>query len=60
MHADIQGALNQINTSYKAFEHNDKKLTKSQVRKILEYGLSKGYKTTRDFKDEEVDQIIKT
>jgi len=58
MDADIQGALNQLNKSYRAFEHKGKSLTKNQVKTILEYGLKKGYKYTNEFSDEEVDNII--
>jgi len=59
MHADIKGALEQINKSYRAFEHNGKSMTKYQVKKVLEYGLKKGYKYTSEFSDSEVDEIIK-
>lgn len=59
MHADLKGALQQINKSWNAFEHNNKPMTKNQVRKVLEYGIEKGYKTTKDFKPGEVDEILK-
>ena len=58
MNADLKGALEQINRSWKAFEHRGKKMTKSQVRKVLEYGISKGYATTAELKNEEVDNIL--
>jgi ribulose bisphosphate carboxylase small subunit len=58
MHADIQGALDQINRSYKAFEHNGKRMTKLQVIKVLKFGLKRGYKYTSEFKDDEIDQIL--
>lgn len=59
MHADLIGALEQINKSYKAFEHRGKQLSKYQVTKILKYGIEKGYKTTAEFTDEEVDFVLK-
>ncbi|BBQ09288.1 MULTISPECIES: hypothetical protein [Elizabethkingia] len=59
MHADLKGALNHINTSYKAFVHNGKSLTKNQVEIILKAGIAKGYDSTADFKENEVDQILK-
>ena len=31
MHADLQGALSQINKSWKSFVHNGKSLTKEKV-----------------------------
>lgn len=58
MIADIQGALNQINKSYSAFTHRGRFLSKQNVKKILEYGISKGYKTTDQFTDKEVDEIL--
>lgn len=60
MHADIQGALNQINHSWKAFTHRGKAMTKQQVEKVLKYALSKGYKMTSELSDDEVDSLIKT
>ncbi len=58
MNADIQGALNQINKSYKVFEHKGKPMTKQQVKLVLEYGLKKGYEHTGQLKDKEVESII--
>lgn len=58
MHADIKGALEQINKSYRAFTHKGKPMTKEQVIKVLEYGIKKGYRTTDQLSDEEVDKII--
>jgi hypothetical protein len=58
MHADLTGALEQLNRSYKAFEHRGQKMSKDQVRKVLKYGIEKGYKTTAELKDEEVDKVL--
>ena len=58
MNADIIGALEQINRSYLAFEHKGKRMTKEQVRKVLKYGLCKGYKHTGQLSDEEVDSVL--
>lgn len=58
MHADIQGALNQINRSYKAFTHRGKRMSKDEVKKVLQFGLKRGYTTTDQFSDEEVDLIL--
>lgn len=60
MNADIQGALAQLKTSYKAFEHKGKRMTKEQVKSVLEYGISKGYTNTGQLSDEEVDKIVKS
>jgi len=58
MHADLVGALEQLNKSYKAFEHRGQRMSKEQVRKVLKYGISKGYKTTAELADSEVDTIL--
>ena len=58
MHADIKGALAQINTSWKGFEHRGKFMTKSQVKSVLEYAIEKGYETTAELTDEEVDKVL--
>jgi hypothetical protein len=58
MHADLRGALQQINKSYRAFEHRGKPLTKAQVIKVLEYGINMGYKTTEEISDSEVDKVL--
>jgi len=59
MNADIKGALKKINKSYRMFEHNGKSMTKDQVKKILEYGLSKGYEHTGQFTDEEIESVLR-
>lgn len=59
MHADIQGALDSINTSYRFFEHRGKEMTKEQLQKVLEYALEMGYKSTAEISDKEVDELIK-
>ncbi len=58
MDASIEGALSQINRSWKAFEHKGKRMTKTQVKTLLEYGIKKGYTTTNQLSDKEVDGII--
>lgn len=58
MDADIKGCLNQINKSWKAFEHNGKAMTKTQVKAVLEYGLSKGYEVISQITDFDVDKIL--
>lgn len=58
MHADLRGSLNQLNKSYKAFEHRNNKMSKREVKAVLEYGLKKGYKTTAELSDDEVDKIL--
>jgi len=58
MDADIKGCLNQLDRSYKAFEHNGKRMTKIQVKTILEYGISKGYVSVSQIPDVEIDRII--
>lgn len=60
MNADCKGALAQLNKSYKAFEHNGKKMTKAEVKAVLEYAVGKGYEHTGMLSDEEVDNILET
>lgn len=59
MHADIKGALSQIDKSWKAFEHKGVPMTKNQVKVVLTYANARGYKTTAELSDEEVDKLIK-
>lgn len=58
MNADIKGALDQINSSYRSFEHKGKRMTKEQVRKVLEHGLIMGYKHTGEIPEKEIDVIL--
>ena len=58
MNADTKGALAQINTSWKAFTHKGQRMSKNEVKSVLEYAVSKGYKTTAELSDDEVDKII--
>lgn len=51
MHADLKGSLEALDRSYRVFEYNGKPMTKEQVRKVLEYGISKGYDSTKDLSD---------
>jgi hypothetical protein len=58
MDAYIQGALDQINKSWRAFEHNGKRMTKTQVEAVLTYGKNKGYKSISQIPDKIIDEII--
>jgi ribosomal protein L12E/L44/L45/RPP1/RPP2 len=58
MDADIKGALQQLDKSYRAFEHKGKRMTKQQVKAVLEYGLQVGYTSTSQLKDKDIDEII--
>jgi hypothetical protein len=60
MNADIQEALNQLNKSYPIFEHKGKSMTKEKVKAVLEHGLKKGYKTTNELSNDEVDEVLKS
>ena len=59
MNVDIAGALEQLNRSWKAFEHRGKPMAKDDVRAVLKYGLSKGYKHTGQLSNDEVDKVLK-
>lgn len=58
MYADCKGALAQLNTSWRAFNHKGKSMTKKEVKSVLEFAVSKGYKHTGEIPDEEIDRII--
>lgn len=58
MDASVQGALAQIDRSWRAFTHKGKPMTKEQVTKVLIYANNKGYKSTSQLLDEEIDKII--
>jgi hypothetical protein len=54
MNADLQGVLNNLNRAYVAFEFdNGRRMTKSQVKRLCEYGLKKGYETTNEMTPED-------
>lgn len=59
MNADVKGCLNQIDRSWKAFEHNGKPMTKAQVVAVLTYADSKGIKTTNEIPDSDIDFVLK-
>ena len=54
MYADLRGALEQIKTSWTAFQHRGKRMEKHEVEAVLRYGIGKGYKSTAQFSDEEL------
>lgn len=58
MHADIKGAYARIKSSWKNFEHRGRPMTFNQVKAVLEYAINKGYKTTAELTEEEVDKIV--
>ena len=58
MNADLAGALQQLDRSWRAFEHNGKPMTKEQVRMALIYGIKKGYKHTWQLTDRDIDIAI--
>lgn len=58
MNASINGCLEQVDRSWKAFTHRGKPMSKTQVKAVLMYAKQAGYETTAELKDEEVDEII--
>jgi len=60
MDASIQGSLNQLDRCYRFFEHKGKSMTKKQVKSVLKYALNKGYKSTSELTDDEVDKVLKS
>ena len=41
MNADLQGALEQLNKSWRAFTHRGRPMSKEQLKRCLEYGIAK-------------------
>mgnify|MGYP000712282270 CR=1 FL=1 len=60
MNADLKGALANLNKAWSAFTHNGKPLSKEQVKALLQYGISKGYESTADLTDPEIDHVLET
>ena len=60
MNADVKGALAYMKKSKygSAFTHRGKFLSKANAIKVLEYADRKGYKTTSELTDKEVDDIL--
>lgn len=40
------------------FTLGDRELTDAEARKLVEYGLSKGYKTDKDFTDADIKELF--
>jgi hypothetical protein len=58
MNADIKGAFEQLNISWKCFQHRGRRMSKEEVRTVLMYAIDKGYITTEELSDEEVDNVL--
>lgn len=58
MHADLKGSLIAIENSWKSFVNNGNPMERKEVEYILNYGINKGYKTTADFEENEVDLVL--
>lgn len=58
MHADIKGSLDYMKKKTIPFEHRGVSLLQNQAKKVLEYGLKKGYKTTAEISDKEIDEVL--
>ena len=58
MGANIQWAILNFNRVWNLFEHNGRKLTRMEVMALLNYGLSKGYVSTSQLTDEEIDMVL--
>jgi len=58
MGANIQWAILNFNRVWNLFEHNGRKLTRMEVMALLNYGLSKGYASTSQLADDEIDMVL--
>lgn len=58
MDADVKGAYAQLNKSWKTFTHNGMRMSKQEVKAVLEYAIEKGYETTMQIPNREIDKVI--
>lgn len=59
MHADIQGALAFMKRGrFVPLVHKGKTLSRKEALKVLRWADSKGYESTSQIKDEEVDKLL--
>ena len=40
------------------FVYNGRELSDAEVRRVVEYGISKGYRTEADIPDDEVEELL--
>lgn len=59
MNADVNGCLANINKSYKMFSFEGKPMTKDEVKAVLTVAKLKGYKTTDEIPESDINLIIK-
>ena len=58
--ASLQGIRKHLwkKSLYRFFTVNGRYLTDDEVRKVVEYGISKGYETNKEFTDEEIINLL--
>lgn len=58
--ASLQGVRKHLwrKNLYGFFMVRGRDLTNSEVRRVVEYGISKGYETNEDFTDEEIIDLL--
>ena len=59
MKANLKGLLQFAIKRNPCCEHRGVALTRKQVIKVCEYGIRKGYESTDDLTDSEVDEVLK-
>lgn len=59
MKMDIDFCLSSIDIVYRSFTHRGKRLSKKQVKKVLDYSSIKGYKCTSELSVKEIDKCSK-
>lgn len=60
MHAYINGALANFEKSWRCFEHKGVGMSRKEVKAVLTYAKLKGYESTEQLKDEEVDSVLES
>jgi hypothetical protein len=58
MDSTIKGVLASINIAYRIVEHNGRRFTKSELTKVLHYGLKQGYDLLSQITDSDIHNAL--
>jgi hypothetical protein len=59
MHIDIEGGLRNLRKLAGNVQHNGKWLSYAEVKAVLMFAKSKGYRSTADIPDAETDEVLR-
>ena len=60
MNASIEGSLKNLNKVWQFFEHKGNALSKSDVKKVLQFAKNKGYTSTSEITDNDFDLALRS